>query len=431
MGCASAKNAPVAIPAPEQKALKVPNFHEQYVLQTLFGQGHFGRVFSAYDYQHSVTRAVKILDMQQGKQEVFRTPMRDFKREASVWKIVGDHRNCVQLLGIFMDADFGYLVMELCRSTLLHGLRKEPELNEIVLARYFKDMLTALHHLHSVNVVHRDVKQDNFMLGGGCDNVLKLCDFGLSAVKVSIDGLRECCGTAPFMSPEMLVEDCLYGSSVDNWSVGVIVYTLFFGGFPYVAGKGDTVGMKDAIRTGRIPPTFTSRVRPQTSGRQISSQAMAFVKGLLIRQPADRPTAAEARAHPYILQRDACKAVAKQDGSLVRVPSTQSCGSPPSLEPMLDAAVRCGAFGAPGRCVPKPDADHKLAELQRKSGAVDYMPKNLVPWVQLDEPDSKGSCSVESTTAGTEMSIRQPSNETVSTKSGATSAPLIVSETML
>merc|ERR1719502_912890 len=101
-----------------------------------------------------------------------------------------------------------------------------PEVNERTLGKMFAQMLMGISHCHSVSVVHRDVKPDNFLVSQG---VVKLCDFGLSAIIPSggknmgkVGGIY---GTAPFMCPEMLATDW-YDEKADVWSFAVIVYAF-------------------------------------------------------------------------------------------------------------------------------------------------------------------------------------------------------------
>eukprot|EP01034_Spumella_vulgaris_P022150 gene22150-28257_t len=103
---------------------------------------------------------------------------------------------------------------------LHHFLAHTLHYNEVMAARQFKQILAGLHYLHSLGVVHRDLKLDNILLSGSgpmCD--LKIADFGLSAL-VRIDEmgydaeesgkrknyrqLKDMWGTKEYFAPEVV-----------------------------------------------------------------------------------------------------------------------------------------------------------------------------------------------------------------------------------
>merc|ERR1719353_856031 len=146
--------------------------------------------------------------------------------------------------------------MEKCASGLLQALEKMPEINERGLGTVFAQMLLGISHCHGAKVVHRDVKPDNFLVGGEGGQTIKLGDFGLSAIMPKQGKLPGVFGTAPFMCPEMLVGRW-YDEKADVWSFAVIVYVLLFGLFPYMPKQQSSKAMKQAIiEGGSTPPSF-------------------------------------------------------------------------------------------------------------------------------------------------------------------------------
>jgi serine/threonine protein kinase len=168
-------------------------------------------------------------------------------------------------------------------------------------------------------IVHNDVKPDNWIIS---DGVVKMCDFGFATRLQTKDQiLMEPCGTAPYMSPEML-NGKGYSMATDLFAVGVIAYLFFYGSFPYLATNAK--GMRRAIKEGETLPTY----QPATDSiATVSAEAAAFCKALLNRDPKQRASADEALALPLL------KGLETMAQDL------------PSLRPAIDAAARAGCFG--------------------------------------------------------------------------------------
>ena len=85
-----------------------------------------------------------------------------------------------------------------------------------------QQLLLALHHCHSSGITHRDIKLENIMITE--DNVMKLIDFGLSKNATQSELMDSMAGTPYYMAPEVLKDES-YNSSVDIWSLGVVLFT--------------------------------------------------------------------------------------------------------------------------------------------------------------------------------------------------------------
>jgi len=221
--------------------------------------------------------------------------------------------------GIF-DAGLIYIVMELCGPSLVDSLGEPPYDDEFVLGRVFREMLLGIHHVHEVSIVHRDVKPDNFLLGGEHKKTIKLIDFGLSARIPKEGGLKGHYGTAPYMSPEM-VSDSSYSEATDIWSLGATVYVCLYGDLPYLPpesfsneGRVDSNVIRHAIMVGEPKPTFA----PSSEGCLAPSlSATAFARALLDRVPESRCTAYQALQLPFV-QSEEQRQSARVDDDAVR-----------------------------------------------------------------------------------------------------------------
>lgn len=304
-------------------ALDSVRFEAKYRVGTQIGEGSFGSVFAVQctgDAERLAMKAVVFGDRTEQSSE------RSYQKalwEGRVWQKVCQNTsagaaNVLQLKETFVMADACFFVMELADASLWDHLCQLPEVHEGTYAGIVGEMLRGLAHVHGCSVVHRDIKNGNFMVR---DGTVKLIDFGLAeSLPVEATGcLHGCVGTAPWMSPEV-VADLGHGASTDLWSLGVVAYTMLCGRFPHMPKDLNEKTMKAAIQTGEFGPDF----RPVEG--TISQDAEGFLKALLARSASQRPSAKEACRLPFVGDPGA------------REPS----GS--QLEACLFHAYRCGAF---------------------------------------------------------------------------------------
>mmetsp|Transcript_70118 Transcript_70118/g.110725 ORF Transcript_70118/g.110725 Transcript_70118/m.110725 type:complete len:424 (-) Transcript_70118:37-1308(-) len=359
MGCAS--SAPICQREASAHAV-MTEFHDQYVLGVKIGCGTFAQVrdilpihlkrrvrFSTEEAPIS-DKAVKIVGFCNfGTGEVDLKLQEHTTIEASLWKKAAGCSHIIQLYDVFFSSGLAYMVMERCCGDFYQHLDNSQELNEQFLRKVFLDMVTGIRQLHMRHMVHRDIKPTNFMIAADQNKTVKLGDFGLAARLPSIRKVHGTCGTAPFMCPEMLEHDeC--DEKADVWSLGVIAYVLLFGSFPYTPKTPNSKNMKKAITDGLPPPYEPAKrglVGPASHFR--SGSALEFVKALLKRDPAERPSAAAVLSRTYL---NFSTPLDRPDGTQL-----------PCLRSMLHAARAVGAFEA-HKCSNVLDVDAELNQRQ-------------------------------------------------------------------
>lgn len=143
------------------------------------------------------------------------------------------HKNIVELIEEYETPKEIFLVMELVKGgDLFEAIVKATKYTEKDASHMVRDLASALHYLHSMNVVHRDIKPENLLVVNYSDNrkSLKLADFGLATEVKSPMFLV--CGTPTYVAPEIL-DETGYGLKVDIWAAGVITYILLCGFPPF------------------------------------------------------------------------------------------------------------------------------------------------------------------------------------------------------
>jgi calcium-dependent protein kinase len=98
-------------------------------------------------------------------------------------------------------------------------------------------------YLHKNNITHRDIKLENFLLFREDDLThIKMIDFGL-ATKLSAkeEVLTEMIGSILYVAPEVLSGQ--YSMYADNWSMGVVLYVLLSGTYPFDGESDEQIGM--------------------------------------------------------------------------------------------------------------------------------------------------------------------------------------------
>lgn len=198
----------------------------EYHLLDQIGEGSFGRVYKARRKYTGRIVAIKMINkLGQTKDDLI-----SFRREIDILRNV-DHPNIMRFLDIIeTDTDF-CLVSELARGDLFTIIDDQQTLPEEVLKTIAAQLVSALSNLHSRRIIHRDLKPQNVLICA--NNALKLCDFGFArALSCTTLVLTSIKGTPLYMAPE-LVQEQPYDEKVDVWSLGVILYELYFGKPPF------------------------------------------------------------------------------------------------------------------------------------------------------------------------------------------------------
>mmetsp|Transcript_93248 Transcript_93248/g.263625 ORF Transcript_93248/g.263625 Transcript_93248/m.263625 type:complete len:773 (+) Transcript_93248:81-2399(+) len=282
MGCSNTKKKDAAVPSGARPAAggSQGKLLEKYTLGKVLGQGAFGIVYSCKRKGTKEEFAVKMIDKVE-------TPLAEIKQEAEMLHRLA-HSCIVKLHDVYYEKAFVCMVMDIYRGgDMIEGMQLHWKtlgmLPISVIGNVSKQMIESIAWLHENRVVHRDVKGDNYLMdrkdieNSQCR--IFLSDFGTVRELKDNERLNSKCGTKTYWAPEFFAMN--YGLKVDVWAIGVVMYGLVTGRFPF---KGeDDVKSKKVV----IPP-------------RSSKECGDILRKLLERKEGERLSAQQAMQHQFV-----------------------------------------------------------------------------------------------------------------------------------
>ena len=203
----------------------------EFIIKDKLGEGAFGAVHLGINKQTEENVAIKILE--KSKINKYKGKVR-LEREIEILKKL-KHPNIVQFYCVIETSMKIFLIEEYIKGKeLFQYIVLKKKLSEEEACFYFQQIISGIEYLQKLKIAHRDIKSENILIEQYTNNI-KIIDFGLSN---SFDDkqnglLNTACGSPCYAAPEMLDGKMYHGSTVDIWSVGVVLFSMICGYLPF------------------------------------------------------------------------------------------------------------------------------------------------------------------------------------------------------
>uniref|UniRef100_A0A914HCA6 phosphorylase kinase n=1 Tax=Globodera rostochiensis TaxID=31243 RepID=A0A914HCA6_GLORO len=271
-------------------------FYTVYEPKEVIGRGLASVVRRCVEKESKKQYAVKIVDLSTERQSE-----REAKRlgeetlsEVRLLKLLSGHPSIICLHEFFTTPTFLFAIFELARCELFEALNKSVTFSEKRTRLVMRQLFDGVRYLHSKRIIHRDLKLENILCID--DKRVVVSDFGFAKQLEPDQKLRDLFGTPGYLAPETLrcqmYEDAEgYGLEVDEWALGVIMYTLLAGYAPFYHRQ--QLRMMRLVQEGRYE-------FDKEQWESVSEEAKDLIRRLLMVNPAVRISSRECLSHPWM-----------------------------------------------------------------------------------------------------------------------------------
>ncbi|WP_029906311.1 serine/threonine protein kinase [Mycoplasmopsis opalescens] len=220
------------------------NIYKKYRVIKLIGKGGFSSVYliepKDVNTKKPIQFALKYLRVENKENE--EVTRNRFRQEIQVLKKIKS-RGVVQYIDDYERHDEMYLIMEYVSGDSLRDvITSSGRLAPYKAIMFMKQICEAIHELHSLDIIHRDLKSSNILVTDNAVNgakQIKIIDFGLSLEPDSQRYTREnsVIGTVLYLAPELTVKNGVPSKKTDIYALGILFYEMLTGKYPF---RGET-----------------------------------------------------------------------------------------------------------------------------------------------------------------------------------------------
>ena len=237
----------------------------KYKILKELGSGAMGKVYQALDTVMNRVVALKVIkwseeDPPEEREHKRARLLKDARNAGALL-----HPNIITIYGFEQEGDTPFIVMEFVNGPTLTARLGGGSLAPQQVVRYIRQASEALDYAHRRNLVHRDIRPDNLMIGE--EDTLKIADFGISKVISetttghTVTRAGVVVGTPHYMSPEQIQGLTLDGRS-DQFSLAIVAYQMLTGHKPFDGQDITTVLYKIAFEDPQPPELLNPELGP-------------------------------------------------------------------------------------------------------------------------------------------------------------------------
>jgi len=206
------------------------------------------------------------------------------------------HRNIVGFRKVMLTDTHLCIVMEYAAGgELFDRIAAATRFSEEEARYYFQQLVLGVAYCHNSGVCHRDLKLENTLLDGSAQPVVKICDFGYSKSVLLQSAPKSTVGTPAYIAPEVLQRKQYSGETADVWSMGVTLYVMLVGQYPF-EDPNDARNFRTTIsRILAVNYSFPSYVR-------ITPECRDLIESIFVADPTKRISLEEIKRHPWFLK---------------------------------------------------------------------------------------------------------------------------------
>ena len=216
--------------------------------KTPLGEGGFGAVYKAKKKNTEEFYAIKRFKIENFKEE-----------EINNMSFMNKCENSIKYYGYFKEDNLIYLIMELCDNSL-DKILKDKKFNMKEIKEILEQLNNVFKIMYDNSIIHRDIKPENILVKKLENNkyLYKLTDYGFSKLLTQSHYALTVAGTLDYMAPEIKSNLNIDKSKVDLYSIGILIYKLYFGNTPVNKNiqKTNSIYLDDLIKKLLIEKPF-------------------------------------------------------------------------------------------------------------------------------------------------------------------------------
>lgn len=270
----------------------------QYKVLFTLGHGSFGTVKLASHLKTEALVAIKTVELN-------KKTARSVLAEIAMLETL-QHPNIICLFQVLVTSRHVNFITEyIPGGNLFEIIKEDGPMQEEEAKKIFGQVVSAIKYCHSLDIIHQDIKPQNVLIDDMGN--AKLIDFGLAIKYRSGTLLKHRCGTKSCFAPELVLQEPYDGKKADIWSLGVLLYFITIGCFPFTGSTMREMEVKIAMGIYDIP-------------NHISGQLENLIHQIFTVAPEMRPSIEDVDEHPWIIKSEIKKpTLADPDYSIIDV----------------------------------------------------------------------------------------------------------------